>query len=143
MRISDWSSDVCSSDLLVAGDTLNDLSLYDTGYKGVVVGAAEAALTRATSGRDHVYQAKSPGAGGILEAIRHFPEFRSFDRELESLPLNKPEGEETQLLMVYHRLPYEKREINGQIKRVPPKSPHGKTGRRSGRERVGEYGERW
>src|SRR3546814_5863716 len=81
MRISDWSSDVCSSDLLVAGDTLNDLSLYDTGYKGVVVGAAEAALTRATSGRDHVYQAKSPGAGGILEAIRHFPEFRSFDRE--------------------------------------------------------------
>src|SRR3546814_16524324 len=56
--------------VLVAGDTLNDLSLYDTGYKGVVVGAAEAALTRATSGRDHVYQAKSPGAGGILEDIR-------------------------------------------------------------------------
>src|SRR3546814_4899202 len=27
--------------------------------------------------------------------------------------------------MVYHRLPYEKREINGQIKRVPPKSPNG------------------
>src|SRR3546814_11865212 len=27
--------------------------------------------------------------------------------------------------MVYHRLPYEKLEINGQIKRVPPKSPNG------------------
>src|SRR3546814_11983047 len=99
--------------VLVAVDTLNDLSLYDTGYKGVVVGAAEAALTRATSGRAHVYQAKSPGAGGILEAIRHFPEFRSFDRELERLPPKKPEGKENMLLMVYPRLPHEKRALNG------------------------------
>src|SRR5690606_29400163 len=48
-----------------------------------------------------------------------------FYRKPENLPVNKPEGDQTQLLMVYHRLPYEKREINGQVKRVPPKSPNG------------------
>src|SRR5690606_33315886 len=111
--------------VLVAGDTLNDLSLYGTGYKGVVVGAAEKALVEATAGKEHVYQAKSAGAGGILEAIQHFPEFKPFYRKPENLPVNKPEGDQTQLLMVYHRLPYEKREINGQVKRVPPKSPNG------------------
>ncbi len=30
--------------ILVAGDTLNDKSLYDTQYKGVVVGSSEPAL---------------------------------------------------------------------------------------------------
>lgn len=111
--------------VLVAGDTMNDLSLYETGYRGVVVGAAEKALTEATSGLSNVYHAKNTGAGGILEAIEHFPEFRSFYREPERLPVNKPDGDQTQLLMVYHRLPYEKREINGQVTRVPPKSPNG------------------
>src|SRR5690606_40766758 len=92
--------------VLVAGDTLNDLSLYGTGYKGVVVGAAEKSLVEATAGNEHVYQAKSAGAGGILEAIQHFPEFKPLYRKPENLPVNKPEGDQTQLLMVYHRLPY-------------------------------------
>ena len=58
--------------ILVAGDTLNDLSLYQTGYKGVVVGAAEPALMEATAGQSLIYQAERPGCGGILEAFRAF-----------------------------------------------------------------------
>jgi hydroxymethylpyrimidine pyrophosphatase-like HAD family hydrolase len=61
--------------ILVAGDTLNDLSLYKTGYKGVVVGEAEAGLLGATRGMPNVYTAGSAGAGGITEAFEHFNTF--------------------------------------------------------------------
>ncbi len=64
--------------ILVAGDTLNDLSLYQAGYKGVVVGEAEPRLTEATKDMAHVYQAEKPGCGGILESLDHFVEFRQY-----------------------------------------------------------------
>lgn len=64
--------------ILVAGDTLNDLSMYETGYKGVVVGKAEPALLEATLNKSHVYTAVDAGAGGIIEAMEHFSEFRKF-----------------------------------------------------------------
>jgi hydroxymethylpyrimidine pyrophosphatase-like HAD family hydrolase len=56
--------------ILVAGDTLNDLSLFQTGYKGVVVGGAETALLEATRGQALIYQAQRTGCGGILEAFK-------------------------------------------------------------------------
>lgn len=62
--------------ILVAGDTFNDLSLFNAGYKGVVVGNAEAGLLEATVGKENIYQAKAEGAGGILEAIEYFPAFK-------------------------------------------------------------------
>src|SRR3546814_6787605 len=86
--------DFPENQVLVAGDTMNDLSLYDTGYKGVVVGAAEKALTEATSQNKNVYQAKSAGAGGILEAMQHFSEFKSFYSEPERPLVAKMDGEE-------------------------------------------------
>lgn len=55
--------------VMVAGDTLNDLSLFRTGFKGVVVGGAEPALLAATADQSQVYHAKRPGCGGILEAF--------------------------------------------------------------------------
>ena len=58
--------------ILVAGDTFNDLSLFATGYKGVVVGNAEPGLLEATAGWHAIYHAKEEGAGGILEAMRYF-----------------------------------------------------------------------
>lgn len=64
--------------ILVAGDTLNDLSLYETGFKAVVVGEAEPALLEATLNKSHVFTAVDPGAGGILQAIKHFKEFERF-----------------------------------------------------------------
>jgi len=110
--------------VLVAGDTMNDLSLYQTGYKGVVVGQAESLLTEATKELPAVYQAKKEGAGGILESMLHFPEFKPYHRTLKKQKQNKQHGE-PQLLMVYHRLPFEKEMVDGKERRVAPKSPNG------------------
>ncbi|MFA5900103.1 MAG: HAD-IIB family hydrolase [Hyphomicrobium sp.] len=57
------------ANVLCAGDTMNDLSLFQTGLKGVVVGNAEPRLRKAVQGLDNVYCAERAGAGGILEAI--------------------------------------------------------------------------
>jgi hydroxymethylpyrimidine pyrophosphatase-like HAD family hydrolase len=58
--------------VLVAGDTMNDLSLFETGFKGVAVGNAEAALIEALDGRPSVYRSPLPGAAGISDALRHY-----------------------------------------------------------------------
>jgi HAD superfamily hydrolase (TIGR01484 family) len=58
--------------VLCAGDTMNDLSLFQTGLKGVAVGNAEPRLREAIQGLDNVYSAERTGAGGILEAIERF-----------------------------------------------------------------------
>lgn len=110
--------------ILVAGDTLNDLSLYNAGYKGVVVGDAEEKLIEATSDMLHVYQAEKTGCGGILESLEHFHEFRSYfpNEEIEKI---ESTGSDNQLLMVYHRLPYDVKEMNGRKERIPPQSPNG------------------
>lgn len=59
-------------DILVAGDTFNDLSLFETGYNAVAVGNSEPRLITATKNKPNLYHAKNAGAGGILEAIEHF-----------------------------------------------------------------------
>lgn len=58
--------------VLVAGDTLNDLSLFQTGLKGVAVSNAEPKLLEAVAGLERVYRSAGPGAAGIAEALRHF-----------------------------------------------------------------------
>lgn len=58
--------------VLVAGDTLNDLSLFETRLKGVAVGNAEPKLLEAIANFDWVYRSTQPGAAGILDALRHF-----------------------------------------------------------------------
>lgn len=112
-------------DVLVAGDTLNDLAMYNCGFKGVVVGNAEASLVKAIKGMKQVYYARSAGAGGILEAMSWFDDFVG----KYPVPADEIIKEETQgppqLVMMYHRFPYEKTEIDGQIQRVPPRSPNG------------------
>jgi hydroxymethylpyrimidine pyrophosphatase-like HAD family hydrolase len=57
---------------LCAGDTMNDLALFQTGLRGVAVGNAEPPLRAAITKLDNVYSAKREGAGGIVEAILHF-----------------------------------------------------------------------
>ncbi|MDP1631131.1 MAG: HAD-IIB family hydrolase [Caulobacter sp.] len=61
-----------SENVLVAGDTMNDLSLFQTGLKGVAVGNSEPRLKAAIRGMKNVYSSSSPGAAGIADAIRHF-----------------------------------------------------------------------
>lgn len=58
--------------VLVAGDTLNDLSLFETRLKGVAVGNAEPKLLDAIAGFPWVYRSAHPGAAGISDALRHF-----------------------------------------------------------------------
>lgn len=58
------------SDLLVAGDSLNDLSMYGIGAHGVVVGDAEPALLRAVAADEKVHRPGGAGAAGILAALQ-------------------------------------------------------------------------
>jgi len=59
-------------DVVVAGDTLNDLALFETGLRGVVVGNGEPGLIERVAGWAHVYVAAGHGAAGILEGLGHF-----------------------------------------------------------------------
>lgn len=77
-------------DILVAGDTLNDLSLFETGLKSVIPANAEPALLEklgpsrqqiptfaltlsfSRSPSNSVYFASAEGAAGVMEGIRHF-----------------------------------------------------------------------
>jgi hydroxymethylpyrimidine pyrophosphatase-like HAD family hydrolase len=57
---------------LVAGDTLNDLSLFQTGLAGVAVANREPLLSAAIVDLAHVHKSELEGAGGVLEALRRF-----------------------------------------------------------------------
>lgn len=63
---------VAAHRVLVAGDTLNDLSMLDCGLPAVAVGGSEPALLERLAGRANVHAAEAIGAAGIVEAIRHF-----------------------------------------------------------------------
>ncbi|MGH4008232.1 MAG: HAD-IIB family hydrolase [Pseudonocardiaceae bacterium] len=57
--------------ILVAGDSLNDLSLFTLGAHGVIVGNAEPALICAVPAQDTVYRLPQPGAAGVLQALQN------------------------------------------------------------------------
>jgi len=109
--------------VLVAGDTLNDLSLFDAGFKGVCVGGSEPALLAATEHRTRVLHATEAGCGGIIEALAWFGFLGSRGLKAELQPPARPGGAD--LVIVYHRLPYEEYREDGKIKRRRPSSPNG------------------
>lgn len=57
--------------VLVAGDTLNDWSMFETGLPAVAVGGSEPALVERVQGLPHALLARAVGAAGIAEAIAH------------------------------------------------------------------------
>lgn len=61
-----WPTD----SILVAGDSLNDLSLFTLGAHGVIVGNAEPALSLAVPVDDRVCRSSRPGAAGVLQALQ-------------------------------------------------------------------------
>lgn len=111
--------------VIVAGDTMNDFSLYQIGHKGVAVGRAEKALLDAVADNRNVYVAKSAGAGGILEFIEQSEHFTPYIRFKRKEQRDVQEENNEQLIVVYHRLPMERKMINGVIKRQAPQSPNG------------------
>jgi len=111
--------------VLVAGDTLNDHSMFHTGFLGVAVGESETALLDATEDLLNVYQARLPGAGGILECMEKIESFAPFVDNFIEEPLLRQSSKDRQLVMVYHRLPFERIMVEGSMKNVPPQSPNG------------------
>ncbi|MDH6143740.1 HAD superfamily hydrolase (TIGR01484 family) [Kitasatospora sp. GP30] len=59
-----------AEEVLVAGDSLNDLSLFRLGTHAVVVKGAESALLTALADSPHVHRPEGYGAAGILTALR-------------------------------------------------------------------------
>jgi glucosylglycerol-phosphate synthase len=109
--------------VLVAGDTLNDLSMFEAGFNGVCVGESEPALLQATFDRARAYHSNRTGCGGILDAITHFNFLGPEGLAAEVRPVTG-EGR-SDLVMVYHRLPYEEAVVDGQLVRRRHTSPNG------------------
>ncbi|MEZ4585952.1 MAG: glucosylglycerol-phosphate synthase [Gemmatimonadales bacterium] len=108
------------AEVLVAGDTLNDLSLFETGLRGVVVGNSEPALVSAVADREAVLVAGGDGARGIMEGAAH----HGFLESTPSPAIIDQVGEAS-LVVAYHRLPFEEKEVDGTVVRRPPASPNG------------------
>lgn len=115
--------DMQADEVLVAGDTLNDLSMFEQGFKGVCVGESEPGLLEATADQARVLHARLSGCGGILEAFAHFGFLgpQGVDSELPDLEIKG----KAELVMVYHRLPYEEGLEHGRLVRRSPSSPNG------------------
>lgn len=114
--------------VLVAGDTLNDLSLMQTGYRGVVVSNGEPALKAAitslndSSAGPKIYLSDKMGPSGILEAMQHHGFHKNLDGMAESS--QTPHGH-ADLVIVYHRQPFDEVKKGKTYVRQQPKSPNG------------------
>lgn len=64
------SWDVPRDRVIVCGDTANDLSMFEQGFLGVVVGNALPELKSLDSPR--VFHASEPFAAGVVEGLRHW-----------------------------------------------------------------------
>ena len=58
--------------VVTAGDSLNDLAMFKTGFQGVMVGNAEPALVNAFPTLKRTYRARAHGCEGIVEGLHHF-----------------------------------------------------------------------
>ncbi|MEN3277201.1 MAG: hypothetical protein V7631_2991 [Massilia sp.] len=106
--------------IVVAGDTLNDLSMYQTGLRGVVVGGAEPELVRQVRKWPRTLVAAGAGCDGILAGLAHHGAVAG--RTPAAAP--RPHGE-AELVMVYHRLPYDEVIEDGVLRQRRPRSPNG------------------
>jgi hydroxymethylpyrimidine pyrophosphatase-like HAD family hydrolase len=64
---------IAPDSVLVAGDTLNDLSMLTLGLPSVAVGNSEKALMAVLPELPHIYRAEQHGAAGIMEALLSHP----------------------------------------------------------------------
>ncbi|MFZ9314830.1 MAG: HAD family hydrolase [Burkholderiaceae bacterium] len=65
---------IAPESVLVAGDTLNDLSMLSLGLPSVAVGNAEKALLELLPEAPQIYRAEQHGAAGIMEALLSHPQ---------------------------------------------------------------------
>lgn len=68
---------IAPKSVLVAGDTLNDLSMLTLGLPSVAVGNAEKALMAVLPEMPHIYRAEQHGAAGVMEALQSHPQLQA------------------------------------------------------------------
>lgn len=64
--------EIADEQVVTAGDSLNDLAMFETGLAGVMVGNAEPELVAALPRLPATYRARGEGCEGILEGLLHF-----------------------------------------------------------------------
>ncbi|MGE7439107.1 trehalose-6-phosphate synthase [Kitasatospora sp. NPDC001175] len=99
-------------EILVAGDSLNDLSLFQLGAHAVIVAGAEPALLTALAADHRVHRPRQTGAAAIHATLRHLG--------WVSPALDRPARRHS-LVVAYHRPPLH---WNGESWQ-PPSSPNG------------------
>ncbi|MCU0528382.1 MAG: HAD family hydrolase [Cyanobium sp. Prado107] len=65
--------------VVTAGDSLNDLAMFETGLAGIMVANAEAALRSLLPRLPRTYGARAQGCAGIVEGLHHFGFGHLFD----------------------------------------------------------------
>lgn len=108
--------------VVVAGDTLNDLSMFAAGFRGVVVGGAEPGLIQQVRRLPRTFIAKEEGCGGILAGLAHHG--ARVHHTLLAQRRMEARGK-ADLVMVYHRPPFDERTADGVTTQSRPKSPNG------------------
>ncbi|MEV6977300.1 trehalose-6-phosphate synthase [Kitasatospora sp. NPDC093806] len=108
LRVLAGKFDWPAGSILVAGDSLNDLSLYGLGTHGVIVAGAEPALLAAVPEDSRVHRPDRPGAGGILAALTALGWVSPADEQQGDVqpPVNADPPRHGHALVVgYHRPP--------------------------------------
>jgi len=59
-----------TENVIVCGDSGNDLDMFHAGFKGIIVGNAHAELKNFQG--DNAYHAAAPYSAGIIEGLKHF-----------------------------------------------------------------------
>ena len=108
--------------VLVAGDTLNDLSLFETTCPGVAVSNSEEQLQEKIETLENVHLASKPGAAGILEGLNHH---RLISSDLSTDTSGEYDIGDHDLIVACHRLPFvEQKSSDGKSYRAI-KNPNG------------------
>lgn len=67
--------------VITCGDSLNDLSLFQTGLKSIAVGNSEPKLMTEVKKLSNVYQSTYPGVLGILDGLHFYGKIQLFQEE--------------------------------------------------------------
>lgn len=63
---------IASHQVITSGDSLNDLSLFETGLKSIAVGNSELKLVEKIKPLKNVYYSNLPGVTGIFDGIQYY-----------------------------------------------------------------------
>ncbi|WP_051219628.1 glucosylglycerol-phosphate synthase [Oceanobacter kriegii] len=114
---------LAQNEVLIAGDSLNDLAMLSLDYPAVCVGGSEDRLLEHTERESLVYHANEVGAGGIIEAFNQYGFLGEQGVAHETRDDVQPG--KSDLVVVYHRLPFEESVENGAVVERQPSSPNG------------------